>query len=239
MTIGGVLNDSFDLYQRFFWRFVATAAVVYVVLDLIGALVASIDRGNALAVLFWIAVAVVVGVIGIFWLTGALVEAVRDVRDGRIDTTIGELYRRTQPRVPALIAAGLLAGLAIGLLAITIVGIPIALFLLTRWSLIPAVIILEGRSAGESFGRSWELVRGASWRVLAIVLVIGVATKLLSGIVQAVIAAILPDFLGAWLGGLAGDSLVAPLLALAITLVYYARAGETAGQDAVPAAARP
>ena len=34
-----------------------------------------------------------------------LLEAVSDVRDGRIDTTIGELYTRTRPRLPALIAS--------------------------------------------------------------------------------------------------------------------------------------
>jgi hypothetical protein len=32
MTVGDVLQEAWDLYRRFFWGFVLTAAVVYVVL---------------------------------------------------------------------------------------------------------------------------------------------------------------------------------------------------------------
>jgi hypothetical protein len=32
MSVSEVLGEAFDLYRRFFWRFVATAAVVFVVL---------------------------------------------------------------------------------------------------------------------------------------------------------------------------------------------------------------
>ena len=79
----------------------------------------------------------------------ALVELVHDVRDGRADRSVGETYRAVQPRLPAAIVAGILAGIgiAIGLILLIVPG----LFLLTIWSMLIPVIVIEGKSAGESF----------------------------------------------------------------------------------------
>jgi hypothetical protein len=98
MSVSGVLGEAFDLYRRFFWRFVATAAVVFLVLDLASAFADRASGSSVGAELLWTLIALVLSVVGAFWLQGALIEAVRDVRDGRIDTTIGELYERTRPR---------------------------------------------------------------------------------------------------------------------------------------------
>jgi hypothetical protein len=169
MSVGDVLNEALDLYQRFFWRFVATAAVVFVVLDLVSAIgaTAGSDSGEVL----WALIGVLLSIVGTFWVQGALTEAVNDVRDGRVDTTIGELYSRTKPRLPALIAAGILASLGIGLGLVYVVG---------------------------------------------------------AAIVGGVLQAILPDFLGAWLGSLAVHCLTAPFLALAWTVMYF-RLAQPAG----------
>ena len=229
MTVGGVLNDSFDLYQRFFWRFVATAAVVYVVLDFLSALLATISD-NGVAVAFWALVSAALGIIGFFWLAGALVEAVHDVRDGRVDTTIGELYERVRPRLPALIAAGVLAGLGIlvGLILFIIPG----LYLLTRWALIAPVVVLEKRSAGEAFTRSWELVKGHAWTVFGVIIVTGIGSAIVSGIIQGILRAILPDFLGDWLGAFAAHVVTAPFVAIAWTMMYFQLAQPVAAQPA-------
>ena len=97
-----------------------------------------------------------IGIVGYFWVQGALVELVRDVRDGRADRTIGETYAAVRPRLPALIVAGILAALGIGI-GFILLDRP-GLFLLTIWSMIVPVIVIEGRSAGESFSRSREVV---------------------------------------------------------------------------------
>ena len=81
VQIGEVLNEALDLYQRFFWRFVAVAAVVFVGLDLIGALGAT--AGSDSGKVFWGLIGVVLSIVGTFWVQGALTEAVNDVRDGR------------------------------------------------------------------------------------------------------------------------------------------------------------
>jgi hypothetical protein len=233
MTVGGVLSRSLDLYLRFFVRFVLTAALVYVVIDFARAAVATLDTGSTGAFLFWLVVSLALSLVGFFWLTGALVEAVHDVRDGRIDTTIGELFERTRPKLPALIAAGVLAalGILVGLVLLIVPG----LFLLTRWSLVAPVVVLEGKGPGDALGRSWELVRGHSWRVFAVIVITGIATSVLSRIVQSVVAAILPEFSGLWLGGLVADSLVAPFTAVAWTTIYFELA-RPAGEAPAPSA---
>src|ERR1041384_3030969 len=140
MSVGGVLRQAFGLYTRFFWRFVATTAIVVVVLDLLTALGREADSGGGAALVAILGV--VVGLIGTFLVQGALTLAVDDVRDGRIDTSIGELYSRTRPHLAGLIVAGVLAAVGIGL-GLVLLIVP-GLYLLTRWALVVPTIMLEG-----------------------------------------------------------------------------------------------
>jgi hypothetical protein len=232
MDIGAVLSEAWSLYKRFIRQFFLTAFVVFAILDLLSALADQASGDSTAAAFFWSIVALTVGVVGYFWVQGALVEAVRDVMDGRADSSVGELYRKVQPRLPALIVAGVLAGIAIGI-GFLLVIVP-GLYLLTIWSMIVPVIVLEGRSASESFGRSREVVRGNGWRVLGLI----VLTFLLVGIASAVIRLIfapLPDFLDTWLGSLVAHSLTVPFAAAALTLAYY-RLTAAASAQAAPAA---
>jgi Membrane domain of glycerophosphoryl diester phosphodiesterase len=222
MDIGAVLTQAWQLYTRFFVRFVTVAAVVFVVIGFVNGLLGLAVGDGAFAVFVWSLFAVAVSIIGYFWLQGALVEAVRDVRDGRADVSVRELFDRARPRLPALISAGILAGVAIffGLLLLIVPG----LYLLTRWSLIAPVIVLEGKSAGESFGRSSELVRGDGWNVFAVILLTIVTAAIASGVVGALIRALLgplPDLLGDWIASIAVNSIVAPWVALAWTVMYF------------------
>ena len=84
MSVGGILGESWHLYTKFFLRFVAVAAIVYLVVDLLEAAVASVtgSHGGGLSVLLAL-FTVVVSLVGTFWLQGALVYAVADVRDAR------------------------------------------------------------------------------------------------------------------------------------------------------------
>jgi glycerophosphoryl diester phosphodiesterase family protein len=235
VDIGAVLREAWALYKRFFARFVVVAAAVFLVLGLVDALISSVGDDDGLALVFWGVVGVVISIIGYFWLQGTLVEAVRDVRDGRADVPVSELFRRTRPRLPALIVAGLLAGIAIGVGLILLI-VP-GLFLLTHWFLITPVIVLEGRSAGESFGRSWELVRGHAWQafgLIALTIVIVILAAIVVAIIAAILLAPLPDVLGDWISNLVVNSLTAPFVALAWTLAYY-RLAERPAEQALPA----
>jgi hypothetical protein len=233
--VGEVLGEAFELYKRFFWRFVATAAVVFVVLDLASAFADRASGSSVTADLLWSLIGIVLSVVGAFWLQGALIEAVRDVRDGRIDTTIGELYERTRPRLPALIAAGIVAGIgiALGLVLLVVPG----LFLLTRWALIPAVIVIEMRSAGEAFDRSWQLTRGYGWSVFGSLVVAFVLYAIAQGILRAVFEP-LPSFAATWIGGVVAHSVTTPFIAAVGAVMYFRLARLSVGVGAAPGVAR-
>jgi hypothetical protein len=234
MAISEVLGEAWSLYKRFIRQFFLTALVVFAVLDLISALANQASTDSAAAAAFWGIVSIVISIVGYFWVQGALVEAVHDVMDGRADSTVGELYRKVQPRLPALIVAGLLAGIAIGI-GLLLFVVP-GLYLLTIWSLIVVVIVLEGRSASESFSRSREIVRGHGWSVFGLVIITAILVGIASGLIQLVFSP-LPDFLDTWLGSLIAHSLTVPFMAAALTVAYYrltaARAEPVPPQPAV------
>jgi hypothetical protein len=236
VTVGGILGEAWQLYTRFFTRFVVVAAVVYLIVNLVNAvLAAAVGSGAGVAALVAV-VAIVVSIVGTFWLQGALVYAVEDVRDGRVDSSVQELYERVRPHLGSLIVAGLLAGLGIafGLVLLIVPG----LVLLTWWCLIVPVIVLEGKSVGESFGRSRELVRGHGWTVFGIVIIAAILTGIAEGIIQALFSG-LGDFLGSWLGGTIASAVVGPFLAVALTLTYFRLRELEGGQVPAPAAPSP
>ena len=222
MSIESVLSQAGELYGKWFLRLVLTAVPIFVVLEFSTAVSGSSAHAHhwTTAVL-WGIVSFLLWIVGTFWLQGALVEAVSDLRDGRADLSIGELYLRTRPLLPALIAAGVVAALGIagGFVLLVVPGF----ILLTRWIFIVPVIVLEKKSAGESFGRSWGLVKGSSWPVFWLILltmiVLGVGSTLIRLALFPFSA--LPDFLASWIVGTIASSLTAPFAALVWTLGYF------------------
>jgi hypothetical protein len=218
VAVGDVLSEALDLYQRFFRRFVLIAASVFVLVDLLAAIAADARGGSRPVFALWTLVYVLIALVGAFWVQGALVAAVQDARDGKLDRKIGDLYDSVRPRLPALIAAGVLAGVGagIGLVLFVVPG----LILLTRWILIAPVIVLEGRRASEAFKRSAELVKGNGRPVFGVI----VSTLLIGIVAHGVlirIFAFLPAFAANWAGGLLADSLVTPFVALSWTVMYF------------------
>jgi hypothetical protein len=221
-----IIRDAWELYKAHWKTFVPLALVVFVIVGL-----ASLLLTLALG---WVGAVIggLLGIVGFFWLQGALVESVRDVRDGNRDLSIGETFARVRPRLPAIIPAGLLAGLGIivGLILLIVPG----LFLLTIWSLIIPVIVLEGRSAGESFARSRELVRGNGWNVFGVI-VITVLLSLAANIVLAILTFWLPEEARSFVQNVVSNTVVAPFFAVALTLTYFALTRPTAAESTLAA----
>jgi hypothetical protein len=222
VSVGGILGESWGLYTKFFSRFFVIGLIVYLIVNLINALVATlVGHGVGISILLAL-FTLVVSLVGTFWLQGALVFAVDDVRDGKIDTTIGEVFERVRPYLGTLIVAGILAalGVAVGLVFLIVPG----LVLLTWWCLIVPVIVLEGKQVGESFTRSRELVRGHGWTVFGIVVITAILTAIASGIIEAIFS-FLGSFLRYWIGGAIASAVVGPFLAVALTLTYFTLRG--------------
>jgi hypothetical protein len=233
MTVGGVLGESWSLYTKFFARFFVVAVIVFLIVNLVNAVLGSIVGTGAGVALLVALITTVVSLVGTFWVQGALVYAVEDVRDGRIDSSVGHLFERVRPYLVTLIVAGILAGLgiAIGFVLLIVPG----LVLLTWWCLIVPVIVLEGKHVGEAFSRSRELVRGHGWTVFGVVILSLLAIAIVSGIIQSIFSFLGP-FLRYWIGGAIANAIVDPFLAVALTLMYF-HLRESPAAEATPAPA--
>jgi hypothetical protein len=225
LSAGSVIGQAWEMYKAHWRHLIPIALVVYILISLLALLLVFVLGWLGVALAFFILVA------GIFWLQGALVLAVDDVRDGRADLSIRETLDRVVPRLNTLTMAGLLAalGITIGLALLIIPG----LFLLTIWLLIVPAIMLEGRGVLESFGRSRELVRGQGWNVfgvivltIAILIAVGIGVDIFESIIDRPWVSLVLD--------IATQTATAPFLALAWTITYFELRGI---RDAMPAVA--
>jgi hypothetical protein len=222
--LSGVFGEAWQLYKRHWQHFFAVAVIVYALLLLIGVFVTTLLGRLGLVIAFFLAI------VGAFWLQGALIEAVRDVRDGRADLSVRETLERVLPRFNRIAVAGILAGLgiAVGLALLIVPG----LILLTIWVMVIPAVVLEDRGVVESFGRSRELVRGSGWNVFGVIVL---TILLLIGIQTALSIVLLP--LDNWLARLIGDivssTIIAPFVVTTWTLAYYRlrAAGERAAVE--------
>ncbi len=226
MSPGEVLREAWELYKRHWRHLLPIAFVVYLLLSLVTILLALL--------LGWLGVisGVFVSLAGVFWLQGALVIAVEDIRDGRADLSIRETLARVRPRLNTLGVTGILASIAItiGLLLLVVPG----LVLFTWWALIVPVIMLEGASLGGAFGRSRQLVRGNGWNVFAVIVLtwlVVIAASILIGI----FFVWLPVDVRGYVSNVVTNSLLVPYVAIAWTLMYYRLARRDVGVEPVPA----
>lgn len=219
------MSEAWDGYRAHWRHLLPIAFIVYLLISLLELLL--------VALLGWVGAVVggLIGLAGIFWLQGALVIAIDDVRDGRADLTITETLDRVRPRLNTLTLAGLLAALAIGI-GLVLLVIP-GLVLLTFWLLIVPVIMLEGVGVFASFGRSARLVRGNGWSVFAVIaltvlvlLLVSIVVSLIGSGADSVLARVVLDIIT--------QTLTAPFIALAWTMAYY-RLRELEQPPAAPA----
>jgi hypothetical protein len=209
---GSIIGQAWDMYKAHWRHLLPIALVVYVLISLFALLLA--------VLLGWFGVVLgsLVGLAGIFWLQGALVIAIDDVRDGRADLSIGETLDRVRPRLNTLTLAGLIAAIAVGIGLVLLIA-P-GLYLLTIWLVIVPAIMLEGCGVSAAFARSQELVRGYGWAVfgvIALTVLILIGVSILFGIVRSSVDS-------NWVGvviNIISQSVTAPFVALAWTITYY------------------
>jgi len=133
------------------------------------------------------------------------------------------------PNLGAVAVASILAGIAIwiGLFLIIVPG----LYLITIWAVIMPVLIIEQTGAIAAFGRSQQLVRGNGWNVfgtLVVVFLILIAASIVIGLVLSALPV-------GWRNGVSdvvAGTLVAPFIAVVVTLMYYRLTGAAGPQAA-------
>lgn len=210
--IAQVLGDALVVYRRLWRRSVVVAGAVFAVVALAGGFAG--NRPTTGVELVYLLLTLV----GSLLVQGALIEVVHDVHEGREPAAAREYYDRTRDRLGTLLGVTLLAGIGIafGFLFVIVPG----LILLSRWSLVVPLVMVEGRSVGEAFSRSNQLVRGRTGQVLLVVLTAAVVTALVNTLIRFGFA-FLPHFWAAWIGGTIGGAVAVPYEAHTLTVLYY------------------
>ena len=223
--LSGVLDEAWRMYKTYARHLLTIAFVIYLAAAVIAALLAL--AGGTIGVVL----GSLVEIVAAFLLQATLVKAVQDVRDGRVDMSIGETVRAATPYLGTVALASILAGIAItiGLILVIVPG----LYLITIWAVIVPVIVIEGSGVLASFGRSHQLVRGRGWHVFA-TLVLVYVILLVVNLVLGLIFTALPHVLGRGLSSIISGTLIAPFLALVVTLVYYRLSGDAPAPPSPP-----
>ncbi len=215
--LSGVIGDAWKVYRAHAGHLLAVAFVIYLAAAIVSALLAW-----ALGA-FGVVLGILVLLFASFLLQASLVKAVQDVvQDGRADLSISQTMQSVLPNLGAVAVASILAGIAIwiGLLLIIVPG----LYLITIWAVIMPVLVIEQTGAIAAFGRSQQLVRGNGWNVfgtLVVVFLILIAASIVIGLVLVALPA-------GWRNGISNvvsGTLVAPFIAVVVTLMYYRLTG--------------
>jgi hypothetical protein len=213
--LSGVLNEAWGMYKAYARHLLTIAFVIYVVAAIIVAVL-------SLAGTFGVLLGSLVNLVAASLVVAALVKAVQDVRDGRVDMSVGETVSAARPYLWSVAGASILAGIAI-VIGLALIIVP-GLILITIWAVFVPVIVIEQSGALASFGRSRELVRGRGWHVFGTLAIVWVIL-LVVDIVLGLIFSALPHVLSSGLSSVISGTVIAPFLALVVTLVYYRLVG--------------
>jgi hypothetical protein len=224
IRVGEVINETFSIYGQNVVALIASAIVVFVVVGVVAGLL--VNAGGLILILL----AALVRLAAHALYTGFVVKLVADVRDGRRDETVGDLFSSAAPAILPLIAFGILSAIGVGI-GLVLVIIP-GLILLTFWSVGAPAIVVEGAGPIQAFGRSWRLVRGDAWPVfgtLVVVLLIVIAIGVVLGIIAT------PIGNGATVAAsIISDAITAPIFSLAVSVMFFDLGGGEATAPAVP-----
>jgi hypothetical protein len=211
IELGAVIRKVFRIYVDQASVLMPAAAVVFVITGVLTDLIiATKSAGLSLLVL-------IVDLIATTLFTGMVVELVSDVQDGRRDASATALLRAVTPVLGELILVGVVAGVleAIGFVLILIPG----LILMTIWSVVAPVVVIEHPGGLRALGRSRELVRGNGWQVFGVIIVLVLGVVIVSGLIDAA-----AEHTGSSVGLVVRvvlGVLAAPVSALAAAVLYF------------------
>lgn len=242
LAIGDVLDETFRVYRRQFLAFVTAMALVVVPVAVLGLLTGvlgasdgMVSAAQVVALLVTVVPLIVINSVARVVAGAACVQIAADTILGR-PVDVATAYRHALGRLGPLLSSSLLIFLAVGLLFLSCLGIPFAVYLGLGWALAYPAIVLEGLGGIDGMRRSRDLVQGHRWRLLTCTVLVGLIVFLLVsvpsglfsfvvGIVLAVTdvgaAGMVASQVGSTLFQALGETLFGAIGSITLTLLYY------------------
>jgi len=216
MVLGEILGEALTLYRRNFAVFLGIAAAILPIslAISIGSMTIIPLKGAISAALPLMIAGLAVDLIA----TAAIAYAVANIADG-LPAGFGRSYRQVQGRLGDLLLAALRGIVVPMLIAITIIGIPFAIYLGIRWWFFPQAVIIESQPPREAISLSGDIVKGSWWRIFGIVatvLIIGWSISSPASLISWTISRPAGQLLGVFIG-----VVVRPFTAGAYTLLFF------------------
>lgn len=249
LSISDLIDETFQMYRRNFVLFLSISAVLMIPMGVVQVLQEiSIQRQSSTSGLLEVSLmSLVVSLLRYLVYIGvlsAIIYAASEIRMGR-RPGVSESYTNGMDRFPAMVRVGILLIVLLPLIFITIVGIPISIYLAVAWLLAFHVAVIEKEGAFASLSRSRELVKGNWWRVLAITILVSLivfVVDLIFSVPGAIVGLPLvmgqnPDTISA--GAVAvstifstiGSIITGPIIYIAWLLLYYDLRARKEGLD--------
>lgn len=250
LSLTEILDATFSVYRRDVGRFALIAGLVQVPLAILMALLVAVAGIRAIAspadfeepsaeligaVVGGTLLVVVISVLANVLMSAALVRAADDGYLGRA-IAVGQSYSDALGRLGAALGTTIVVGVLLVLMTIVVVGIPFAIYFGVCWAFILQVVMIERLGGFGAARRSRALVRGTWWRVLGILVVIGLMVSILSGVASLILGGIVGGLFGlagsgpdAAIGSIVANqiasavvaSFATPLSLIATTILYY------------------
>lgn len=221
---GALLRDTFSVYRRHFWTFLAIGATVVVPAELIvsGVGLEQLSSGYNATPNF--AEAAIPGAVSFLvvapLITAICVFALRSVAAGNSPRARESLVKGFELFTPLFFAVVLAAlGIALGLILI----VP-GIYLFVRWYFVPQVVVLEGARGTEALHASGRLIQGAWWRSFALILLVNVVALLVALVLAAPFSAAAESSdraVWSMIGQMLAGAITQPFGALYSTLLYF------------------
>jgi hypothetical protein len=164
--------------------------------------------------------AVLVLVVGYFWVQAVLVEAIAAFHDDDPELGLGARFAAVRHRLNTVSVASLIAVFLVGggILLFVLPGVILATF----WCLLVPVIVLEEKGVFSGLARSRDLVRGHGWQTFCVLFLTAVLTGVSGKLVEKACLVLLPlsEGLASAFAQLVVAGLAAPFVALVTTLLY-------------------
>jgi hypothetical protein len=224
--LGKLITDTFNIYTKNWFYYLAIVIPFIIINSLIGWGLSQAITGTALIPGFYYpdvwsftSLFVILG----FGLLGAIISIIISaLMNNVLIHAVGQQYYTRQislgnalsagiRKLVAVLLAGLLRIIIIFVLAITIIGIPIAIYYMVKWIFVTHVILFEGKGVSESLSRSSDLTKGNWWRILAYVIIVAIIVIIITWLLGYIPA----------VGGAIGNIIAAPITIISTTLIYF------------------